>query len=65
MLGTKPKPRTERRDWFRVIRRPTSDEWGEYEIVDPNGKHIESDYDLEEALEAARYMNECLRTRAA
>ena len=64
MFGTKHRP-SEQTGWFRVIVRPTSSEWDEYEIVDAAGRHIQTEYDLEEALEAARYMNAYLQKRAA
>lgn len=63
MFGTKAKP--EPRTYFRVVRRPTWDELGSYEIVDPYGRVVQTEYDLMVALEAARYMNEHLGTRRA
>ena len=58
MFKTKP---TVEEGHFRVIRHPTEDEWGEYEILDPHGRVVESRHDLREALVDCDYMNEHLR----
>lgn len=44
---------------------PVPNLWGEYWILDPNGRLVQTEYDLMDALEAARYMNEHLHQRAA
>ena len=43
MFASKPKLRA---PWYRVIRHPTADEWGQYEIVDGNGKLNQTEHDV-------------------
>ena len=52
---------------YRVVRKPEFEveAWGDYEILDPNGRVVEREYDLALALEAARRKNERLRARHA
>jgi hypothetical protein len=50
---------------FHVVLQPTDTEWVAYDIVDPEGRTVDVEFDLGRALAVAQSLNEQHPTKAA